>query len=82
MKSLRETVVAAMLLVAIYALFAHCAGCDMFASHAARALDVAGYTVALAQCRGEGKEAGSYAVYETCAHEADVKYGVPDGGVQ
>lgn len=39
-------------------------------------LDVAGHSAALAVCRAEGKDAGSYSVYGRCADEADRKYGV------
>lgn len=74
----RETVVAIVLLLAAYTALAHCAiACDLFTpSRAASALDVAAYTAALAVCRAEGREAKSYSVYETCAVEADKKYGV------
>lgn len=49
-------------------------------ARAAAALDVAGYTAALAVCRAEGKDAGSYAVYGACATEADRKYGLTEAG--
>ncbi len=43
-------------------------------------LDVAGHSLALAQCRAEGKDAGSYVVYERCADEADRHF--MDGGAR
>lgn len=49
------------------------------AQRASNAVDVAGYTLALEQCRAEGKDAGSYVIYEMCAEQADIKYG-RDGG--
>jgi len=54
-------------------LLAGCAG-------AVTAANVAGYTAALTVCRAEGKDAGSFAVYERCAREADIRYGAPEGG--
>lgn len=59
--------------LAICLLLAGCAGA------AVRVLDVAGHSAALADCRAEGKDAGSYAVYERCANEADRRF-IPDGG--
>ncbi len=73
----RETVVAIVLLMAVYATIAHCTACSPFApADGVRVLDVAGYTTALAQCRVEGKKAQSYVIYEACAVEADKHYGV------
>lgn len=45
-------------------------------AQASAALDVAGHSAALAVCRAEGKDAGSYSVYGRCADEADRKYRV------
>lgn len=39
------------------------------------ATDLVGYSIALDECRAEGKDAGKYSVYEECAKKADVKYG-------
>lgn len=50
------------------------AGCTP--SQTGAALDVAGHSAALAVCRSEGKDAGSYSVYGRCADEADRRYGV------
>lgn len=50
-------------------------------ARAKNAVDLAGYTKALDDCRGEGKAAGSYAVYEACAKAADRRFG-RDGGAQ
>lgn len=47
---------------------------------AGRAFDVAGHSVALAECRAEGKDAGSYAVYGRCADGVDRKFGLTDDG--
>lgn len=41
---------------------------------------LAGYQTALDACREKGKDAGSFNVYETCAREADTKFGLKDGG--
>ena len=55
--------------------------CDLFtSSRAAKAGNAAEHSMALAECRAEGKDAGSYAVYARCADEADRKYGL-DAGV-
>jgi hypothetical protein len=43
------------------------------------AADLFGYAASLDACREQGKDAGSYAAYETCAQAADRKYG-RDGG--
>jgi len=37
--------------------------------------EVAGYERALDDCKEQGKDAGSYAVYETCAKDADRRFG-------
>lgn len=58
------------------------AGCDSAATQAQRAknvVDVKLYDDALADCRKEGRETQSWAVYERCAKEADIRYGF-DGG--
>lgn len=59
-----------------------CTGCDSAATQAQRAknvLEVKAYDDALAECRKEGAELHSWSVYERCAKEADIRYGV-DGG--
>jgi hypothetical protein len=56
--------------------------CDSAATQAQRAknaLDVKAYDDALSECRKEGREMQSWSVYERCAKEADIRYGV-DGG--
>jgi hypothetical protein len=58
------------------------AGCDSAATQAQRAknvIEVKAYDDALADCRKEGREHQSWAVYDRCAKEADIRYGV-DGG--
>lgn len=61
----------------------YCAmGCDSAATQAQRAknaIDVKAYDDALADCRKEGRETQSWSVYDRCAKEADIRYGV-DGG--
>jgi outer membrane murein-binding lipoprotein Lpp len=60
------------------------AGCDSAATQAQRAknvLDVKAYDDALSECRKEGREMQSWSVYERCAKEADIRYGV-DGGAK
>lgn len=54
-------------------------GCALF-SRGPGAIEVADYKFALDACREDGKRAGSYAVYEQCAREADVRFGLKDGG--
>jgi hypothetical protein len=38
-------------------------------------IDLAGYSLALDECKVQGKDAGAYSVYEACAKKADDKYG-------
>lgn len=45
------------------------------AARAKNAVDLAGYTQALDDCREEGKLAKSWEVYSACAKAADRKYG-------
>ncbi len=70
----------AMVAAAFAALFvvAKCTACAP--AHQGIVLDVAGHSLALAKCRSEGKEAGSYVVYEQCANEADRHF--MDGGAR
>lgn len=56
---------------------AACGACGAFACASSR---VPAYERALTSCRERGKDAGTYAVYEACAEEADAKYGKKDGG--
>lgn len=74
----RETVMAGLVVLAVYATLAHCVGCEPH--HQGMALDVAGHSLALTQCRAEGKDAGSYAVYERCADDVDRRF--MDGGAR
>lgn len=76
MKRLPDSIAALVLLVG---LSLACARCLAACAHAPAALDVAGHSAALAVCRSEGKAARSYAVYETCADEADRRY-MPERG--
>lgn len=61
---------------------AHMMGCALLERTPA-AVNVDDYRKALAVCRSDGQKARSYAVYEACAKEADVHYGLAlaDGGV-
>ena len=43
--------------------------------------DVAAYKLELDACIAQGKDAGSLAVYETCARAADARHGL-DGGAR
>ncbi len=52
--------------------------CVLF-DRAAPAATAAEYKAALDSCRAEGKRKLSYAVYESCAKDADAKFGL-DGG--
>jgi len=54
--------------------------CSSESKRAQNAVDLAGYSLALDECRAEGKDAGKYEVYESCAQKADLKYGHKDGG--
>lgn len=45
------------------------------ADQAQLAIDLSEYTAALDACRAKGKDAGAYTVYESCAHDADIRYG-------
>jgi uncharacterized protein (DUF305 family) len=68
--------------VGFIAIAHHACGCDSAATQAQRAknaLDVKAYDDALSECRKEGREMQSWSVYERCAKEADIRYGV-DGG--
>ncbi len=47
------------------------------------ALVVEEYRQRLLECKSQGKDAGSFSVFERCAREADIKYGFDqhvDGG--
>jgi hypothetical protein len=71
----RETLAFVFLMSCVVLGLARCAP-----AHQGVVLDVAGHSIALAQCRAEGKEAGSYVVYEQCANEADRHF--MDGGAR
>lgn len=50
---------------------------------ATNAIDLVEYRKELRECKEEGKDAGSIAVYERCAKEVDIKFGFEkalDGG--
>ncbi len=80
MKSLRETAVVGLILLALACVYAYFAqGCSP--AHQGVVLDVAGHSLALRECRAEGRDAGSYLVYSQCADEADWKFGLKDGGL-
>ena len=76
--AIRQFVAVSLACFAALAIIGHCAGCTP--ARAGLVLDVAGHSAALAACRAEGKDAGSYAVYERCANEADRHY--MDGGAR
>jgi hypothetical protein len=59
-------------------LVAYAIGCAALGPAGAM-VSVAEYKAALDECRTEGKRRKSYAVYEQCAREADIRYGL-DGG--
>ena len=69
---------AALFLLAM--LGAQCLGCSQ-ASRALAGADVAAYKLELDACIAQGKDAGSLAVYETCARAADARHGL-DGGAR
>lgn len=76
--AIRQAVAVGFALFAAAFVVGHCVGCTP--AQVGAGIDVAGHTAALAECRAEGKDAGSYAVYGRCADEADRKYGLLDGG--
>lgn len=83
MNSVRETIVAGLVLVLIFGVMAHCMGCSsphaepaVIEKRAQHLIEQEQYGRALAACRAKGKDAGSYDVYEACAREADAKAGV------
>lgn len=72
------------LIIIAFGMLAADASCALFTNdnveRLADSAEVLRYKGELAVCRAEGKEAGSYAVYEACAHEIDIKEGLVDGG--
>ncbi len=78
MHAIRRFFATALAVFAALWIVAHCQACAP--SHQGVVLDVAGHSLALAQCRIEGKEAGSFIVYEKCADEADRHF--MDGGAR
>jgi len=56
-------------------------GCGPSTPTVTTAVDLAGYSLALDECRLIGKDAGSYSVYEDCAKRMDIKFGRKDGGL-
>lgn len=67
-------------LFAVAIVGANCVGCSQ-ASRALAGADVAAYKLELDACIAQGKDAGSLAVYETCARAADARHGL-DGGAR
>ncbi len=77
-RAIRQTIAVGIALVVPLAIAAHCTGCAQPRSQlerASNALTVEQYRRALDECIVEGKAAKSFAVYETCAKEADKHYG-------
>jgi hypothetical protein len=61
----------AVMAVALCLTLTYCTGCVPEAVSVENAAAVAQYKLLLVDCRKQGKEAGSYAVYERCADEVD-----------
>lgn len=73
---MRQAIATALALFALLAVIAKCTGCD----RALLAADAASYERELDGCLVEARDAGrSLAVYERCAHEADIRHGVDAG---
>lgn len=76
--ALRQFCAAGLALFALLFIIGKCTGCGGTKSQlerAGNALTVEQYRRALDDCILEGKDAGSFAVYEACAKEADKHYG-------
>jgi len=73
--AVRQALATVLALYALLFVVGRCTGCALF-ERAPAAVTVAEYTHALGECRDEGKDAGSYAVYEACAREADLRFGL------
>lgn len=79
--AIRQTVAVGLALIVPLAIVAHCTACakrgslDDNARRAVNAMTVEQFKTALDECIAEGKDAGSYAVYEACANEADKHFG-------
>ena len=85
MTDVKEAIGLAAICVVLAVVLAWLFGCASKSGleRAAGAVTVEQYREALTVCRAEGKDAGSLAVYERCAHEADIHYGFAaalDGG--
>lgn len=63
----------------IFLCFVACASPQDNLQRAKNAVTVEQYRQQLLDCKYQGKDAGSFSVYEQCAIEADKKYGF-DGG--
>ena len=76
--ALRQFVATGLAVFALLFVVSRCTGCAQPRSQlerAGNALTVEQYRRALDECIAEGKAAKSFAVYETCANEADKHYG-------
>lgn len=84
MKSIREAVALALGLLVLLVVVGHCTGCKgkppvepgAVETRAKHLIEQEEYGRALAACRADGKDAGSFDVYEACARKADAKAGV------
>lgn len=65
----------ALMAVALCLALTYCTGCipPAVVENAENVAAVAQYKLLLVDCKKQGKEAGSYAVYERCAEEVDRK---------
>ena len=80
---MKQAFAVGLFLFALGCLVGHGLGCGpsqveptVVETRAKNALDADLYRRELADCRALGKDAGSLAVYETCAKAADTKHGV------
>lgn len=77
MKSTLEALSFALVLFAVGCIAMHCIGCgttpaqrDVVEVRARNGADLVQYEQDLTTCRAEGRDAGSYGAYETCANDA------------
>lgn len=83
MSKLRKFICIALALFAALYAIATLHGCGLWGERAAGAVDIGAYVADLKECREEGKRRHSFAVYEQCAHETDIRHGYNlDGGTQ
>lgn len=78
----RQFIATSLALLAALAVIGHCAGCGVWGERAKIAAEASLYERELDECLREGRAARSLAVYMQCAHEADVRHGVADGGAE